>query len=410
MVAAAAGSMPKSSQIETVILTVHYSTRASYYLDWLEAFAEAPHFSVTIFNLFRREDRRAAMRAVETSELTVALHACSADTLEFIKPLAGALKARRGRFLMLVGNEYNLPWIRLAEKRDFVRDVAADWVGTQLPLEAGQWLYEDTAATVLPLPHALKETAFRRDRPDAMRDFDIGGRSARYPIYLGDDDRNRIYDVFAQIGPGRGLRVDISNEGRRGRPEWAAFLNNCRGTIGTEAGSWYLERDDRTVLEISDFIRAKENGGMLRANGRLHNLLRHLPIGLKLQLTGLLKWLPIRHEAFDDGSVEFSEIFAQFFAGRPRCPAYSKCISSRNFDAAGTGTCQILLRGRYNDILQEDEHYIAVDPDLGNVEEALDRFEDPGERCRIGAAAYALAHDMHTYRHRIAALHERLLQ
>src|SRR6516162_857657 len=82
---------------------------------------------------------------------------------------------------------------------------------------------------------------------------------------------------------------------------------------------------------------------------------------------------------------------ARFFAGRPCCPVYSKCISSRHFDAAGTGTCQILLRGRYNDILAADEYYIALDPDLGNVDEAIARFRDPIERRRIAGAAYTLA-------------------
>src|SRR5437870_1723640 len=92
-----------------------------------------------------------------------------AYTLEFVKQLTSALKLRRGRFLMLVGNEYNLPWAQFAEKRDFLRETATDYVGTQMPLEAGQWLYADTGARVLALPHALNEAAFRRDKPDEMR-------------------------------------------------------------------------------------------------------------------------------------------------------------------------------------------------------------------------------------------------
>jgi spore maturation protein CgeB len=118
-----------------------------------------------------------------------------------------------------------------------------------------------------------------------------------------------------------------------------------------------------------------------------------------------LKVSPLRHEAFDNGEVSFAEIEARFFAGRPRCPVYSKCISSRHFDAAGTGTCQILLRGRYNDILTADEHYIALDPDLANRGEVITRFRDPNERRRIAEAAYALVKERHTYRDRVAAIH-----
>ena len=90
--------MPGESRIQTVVLTVQYSTRSSYYADWLDAFRSAPQFKVTAFNLFRRNQRRAAGPAIHNAELIVALHACSADTLDYIRPLANALKSRRGRF------------------------------------------------------------------------------------------------------------------------------------------------------------------------------------------------------------------------------------------------------------------------------------------------------------------------
>lgn len=225
--------MLRETRIRTTVLTVRYGVRASYYEDWLDAFTSSPHFETTAFNLFRFGERCAAMRAVRDAELVVALHPCSADTLRYIDPLRQALKDRRGRLLVLVGNEYNLPWIRLSDKRDFLRDVGADWVGTQLPLEAGEWLYGDIATTVLPVPHAANETAFRRNKPVEARPIDLGARSFRYPVYLGDDERNRVYDLFADLGPAAGMSVDIANDRRLDRDEWANFLNNCRGTIGS---------------------------------------------------------------------------------------------------------------------------------------------------------------------------------
>ncbi len=400
--------MSGENRIRTVVLSVQYSTRTSYYRDWLDAFAHSPLFAVTAFNLFKRDQRRAALRALAEADLVVALHSCSADTLEFIKPLKGALQARRGRFLMLVGNEYNLPWARLADKRAFLREVGADFVGTQLPLAAGEWLYDGTGAVVLALPHALNDRVFRRDTPDPARAIDIGGRSARYPVFVGDDQRNRVYELFARLGPPAGLCVDIDTGARLDRPGWAAFLNDCRGTIGTEAGTWYLERDDRTALAIREFLREKTGGATIRADGLLHAAARHLPYRLKEWLRALLKWSPVGHEAFDGSSVGLDEIEARFFAGRPRAPVYSKCISSRHFDAAGTGTCQILIRGHYNGILEAGEHYIPLDPELTEMDAAIERFRDAGERRRIADAAHALIHDRHTYRHRIAALHDRL--
>lgn len=348
------------------------------------------------------------MRAVRDAELVVALHPCSADTLRYIDPLRQALKDRRGRLLVLVGNEYNLPWIRLSDKRDFLRDVGADWVGTQLPLEAGEWLYGDIATTVLPVPHAANETAFRRNKPVEARPIDLGARSFRYPVYLGDDERNRVYDLFADLGPAAGMRVDIANDRRLDRDEWANFLNNCRGTIGSEAGTWYLERDDRTALEIRDFLRMRSKGTVIQADGWLHAAIRRLPYGIKANLKILQQYLPLRHEAFDMSERDFAEIQARFFATKPRCPAYSKCISSRHFEAAATGTCQILVHGRYNDILKPDKHFIPIKADFSDAPEAIARFRDPTERDRVAAAAHDLVHDSHTYRHRLTALHKAL--
>lgn len=400
--------MAGESRIATVVLAVRYSSRASYLLDWEDALTQSPLFAATSYNLFRRGERRAAMRAVRGAELVVALHACTADTLEYLLPLRQALQARRGRLLVLVGNEYNLPWIPLGEKRRFLREVGADWVGTQLPLEAGEWLYADTGARVLAAPHAANERVFRRDKPDGERGIDLGGRSFRYPVYLGDDDRNRVYDRFAELGPAAGLRVDIANDARLDRPAWAAFLNDCRGTIGTEAGTWYLERDDRTALAIREFLRDRSPAPAIRADGWLHSAARRLPYGWKSGLKALLARSSVRHEALDMADCDGAEVKARFFAGRPRCPAYSKCISSRHFEAAATGTCQLLIEGRYNDILEADRHYIALDRDLANAKEAIARFRDPAERGRIVDAAHDLVHDAHTFRHRLTALHAAL--
>jgi glycosyl transferase family 1 len=326
--------------------------------------------------------------------------------LEFIRPLREALKARRGRFLMLVGNEYNLPWVRLADKRSFLAETSANWVGTQLPLEAGEWLYEGTGARVLALPHAANDTVFRRGGPDAARAVDIGGRSFPYPVYIGDRDRNRVYEVFAEMGPAMGLRTDIAMNARLDRPNWAAFLNDCRATVGTEAGTRYLERDDRTALAIRDFLHERARGPTIRADGWLHAAVRHLPYGIKDRLKGLLARSPVRHEALPDDDAVFDEIEARFFAGRAPCPAYSKCISSRHFEAAAAGTCQILMRGRYNDILEADRHYIPLAPDLADVKTAIERFRDVTERQRIADAAYELVQERHTYPHRLAAVYE----
>src|SRR5581483_7949684 len=128
--------------------------------------------------------------------------------------------------------------------------------------------------------HAANERVFRRDKPAERRALDLGARSFRYPVYLGDDQRNRVYDLFAGLGPAAGLRVDITNDRRLGRTEWAEFLNDCRGTIGSEAGTWYLERDDRTALAIREFLRLRSGVPTIRADSWVHAAARRLPYGL----------------------------------------------------------------------------------------------------------------------------------
>src|SRR6185312_12454385 len=304
-----------TSAIRTIVLTVDYDTRSSYYLDWLDAFRAAPQFAITAFNLFHRGERRFARAAIETAELIVALHTCTADTLEFIRPVASALQARQGRLVLFVGNEYNSPWIRLADKRQFIADVGADIVATQLLQEAGEWLYDATGARVVSVPHALNNLVFRREKDETHRSIDIGSRSARYPIFLGDKDRNQLSYTFLQLATRTGLAVDIDTSGRHrlARPEWAAFLNDCRGTISSEAGSWFLEREDHTVLEIREFLRQRNKGRVIRADSLAHALSRRLPYRAKETLRSTLTWLPIRHEAMDFSDAEFDEVQARFF-------------------------------------------------------------------------------------------------
>src|SRR3546814_18773585 len=82
---------------------------------------------------------------------------------------------------------------------------------------------------------------------------------------------------------------------------------------------------------------------------------------------------------------------------------HGKCISSRHFDAIGTATCQILLEGRYNDILTPDVHYIRFASDFSNISEVMGTFRD--ERRRLEITEAARAHEI-----RRASCRERVCQ
>src|SRR6202030_776562 len=109
------------------------------------------------------------------------------------------------------------------------------------------YLFGDLASRgVIAVPHALNPSAFRPTTHPDSRPIDVGSRVAKYLPHIGDDDRNRIADKLIEIGRIRAINVDISHE-KLARSEWAKFLNRCKGTVSTESGSWFLERDDATV-------------------------------------------------------------------------------------------------------------------------------------------------------------------
>jgi hypothetical protein len=67
-----------------------------------------------------------------------------------------------------------------------------------------------------------------------------------------------------------------------------------------------------------------------------------------------------------------------------------------------------MFRGRFNDILVADEHYIALEPDFSNVESVLASFHDPVRRRKVVDAAYDLVHAEHTYAHRMEQVYDLL--
>ena len=258
---------------------------------------------------------------------------------------------------------------------------------------------------MISIPHGLNPDVFRPRTPQPARPIDIGVRAVRYVPHLGDEERNRLHACFESHVFDPALVVDIGTE-RLARREWAAFLDRCKGTVSSEAGSWYLERDDATVEAIRAYAaREFGSGGWVIPNdSRLRRLGHMLPWPIRAALRRLMRRGPIRHESSVNEALPFDAVFERFFAGRPRCPAYGKCISSRHFDAIGTGTVQIMLPGRYNDILTPDRHYIELSHDYSNIADVMKRFSDIACREAIANEAREYVIAEHTYARRMVSL------
>ncbi|RME97327.1 MAG: hypothetical protein D6773_15960, partial [Alphaproteobacteria bacterium] len=349
--------------LRTLLLALVYPHRAAYYDDWLDSFHQSPAFDATTANLLELAPADLA-RSLDEHDLVILHHSCLADTIGELGPFSPVLaERRRARLVAFVGNEYNSPYVPMAEKRALLRACRPDIIATQLLLEAGLFLYEDLGAQVIALPHALNPAAYPRGPAPAARKTDIGVRYFRYSPLLGDEERNAIIDYFWRHGPDHGLVTDIDFEQRFSRDQWATFLRRCRGTVSSEAGSWYLDRDDALMRQVAAYVAANRSRLVLDDSAPLRGLVRRLPLPVKSAITWMLRHGPVKYAGMEDAKLDFGELYERFFKNAPRCPTYSKAISSRHFDAIGSGTCQIMLEGRFNDILTPGEHYLPVRQD-----------------------------------------------
>lgn len=397
----------RESRLKLLLLYASYTDRLSYYDDWRDALTTAPHFDAVSINIVSRAAVNGIRHALGNVDAVVLLHSTNGDTTEYLEPLVSVLADRRVPLLSFVGNEVSLPGSPIAAKRELFARLRPEFVATQLLLESGRYLFGDVVSRdVVAIPHALNPSAFRPTLADERRAIDFGARAVRYLPHLGDDDRNRILDLFRIRGPERGLTVDISDS-RFNRDDWAVFLNTCKATVSTEAGTWFLERDDATVNAIRAYVLSRTKGGIVIANdSKLRRFGHKLPWWAREFARRIMRAGPVRHESLVNEAVPPQDILTRFFAGRPRPATHGKCISSRHFDAIGTKTCQIMIKGRFNDILEADKHYIAVDEDLSQFDVAIERFRDPTVRRKMADEAYGHIMAGHTYAHRAAQVYQ----
>ena len=328
----------------------------SYAADWRDAFLGSPDLSVEVCNINNLGHFGRCLLQLRKYDLIVIGHSAAGDDLSVLKRAAGWFDRRRAPMIVFIGNEYDV----LDDKIAFIRRTEAEFVCSQLPRLAASYLYRECdKSRIVEMPHALNPDKYFPIREEP-RDIDIGFIGDVYWPFVGDRERTELIEWFERRGAEHGLRCDIRRQ-RVGRDAWRHFLNRCQAVIGAESGTYYLNERGR-VLE----------------RARSYNL-------------------------FENRDAGFEEVFDRFFRGLPR-EVSGKSISSRHFEPIGTKTCQILLDGEYNGILARDRHYIAIDKDFGNIEEALERFRDLGCRARMVEETYDYVVSEHTYAHRVAAL------
>jgi Glycosyl transferases group 1 len=97
--------------------------------------------------------------------------------------------------------------------------------------------------------------------------------------------------------------------------------------------------------------------------------------------------------------ASFDDVERACFAGEDgRLALFA--VSPRHLEACATRTCQVLVRGGYNRVLEPGRHYIELESNLSNLDAVLATLDDEARRVRIVDAAYAdvVASGRYTYR------------
>jgi hypothetical protein len=345
--------MPRA-QVLLLFATSANTSTFSYHQAWPRHFQAAPAFDCAPVNV---GDRRwlARLRALATisswrGDLIVILHSVFSNACLLDGRTFEAIRRRREPKAYFIGNEYKM----MPEKMAFCDELPVTLLVSQSSSPEVHRLYRDRlGCDVIGLPNTgydpglFAPTTRNEDRP-----IDLGYRADDAPSYLGHNERREIAEYFQARANEWGLRVDISLDpaDRFTEPDWAAFLNRCRGQLGTEAGGDYFTLDDARRLHAIDYQRANPGVG-------------------------------------EDAVREMMKRF-------PKHGVPLRILSGRNVEAAGTRTVQLLFEGHYDGYLQPDEHYIPLKKDFGNADEAIRKYRDIPFRTMLIDNAQAVAEEL----------------
>lgn len=185
--------------------------------------------------------------------------------------------------------------------------------------------------------------------PLTGRKIDIGYRTTGVPpVWYGRhavlkiEIANRVKPVAIQ----RGLTVDISTspDDTIANESWYQFLGGCRYTIGVEGGTSIIDFDGSIKDAVEKYIANNSN-------------------------------------------AQYDEVEKNCFPGLDGTFS-GFALSPRHLEACMTRTCQILIEGDYNGVLQPWKHYIPLKRDFSNLEQVFDLFQDERLRKEIVDRAF----------------------
>lgn len=339
----------------------------SYYTDWKNGFVRHPHLKTDVLDVQDYRFLKQSLGLRNRYDLIVFAHSVFTGLFRTkrLQAVKAVMARVRGPRVFFLSNEFR----NLDNMPSMAEYLGARWIISQLNLEDAKVLYHPHwNHHIASLSYGFDPEVFKPTQSAAERPIDVGFRGDYYPPYVGHDDRDILLDKFKEAVQNKpGVRTDIEVGQRFKHLEWAAFLNNCRSLLGHEAGAARIDSDEN----IRHFLNAQHR--------------RLLPDNFRKLL------LTMREVGVFDP------------------PPSGRIAAPRNFEALGTKTVQILLPGRYNDLLEPGVHYIELQRDFSNLDQVLETLFDSSAYDKIAERAYKDGLEYHTYEKRVTELLNKVL-
>jgi hypothetical protein len=171
--------------------------------------------------------------------------------------------------------------------------------------------------------------------PHDRRDLDLAYRAQALTPRFGRRGqlKHTVADDVSPAARAAGLRVDVSTDPRDAvlGDRWFPFIASARAVLGSESGASAIDR----------------RGELLRAERAL---------------------------VAEHPDLTFADFDAAMPAGWDN--ELPGSVGPRHLEAAAARTCQVLVEGHYDGVLEPEVHYLPVRADGSNVAEIVERLED----------------------------------
>jgi hypothetical protein len=171
--------------------------------------------------------------------------------------------------------------------------------------------------------------------PHARRELDLAYRAKTLSPRFGRRGqlKHAVADAVAPAARAAGLHVDVSNDPRDAvlGPSWFPFVASARAVLGSESGASAIDR--RGELQAAEHKMLAQQPGLTFADFDAA-----MPAGWDGQLPG--------------------------------------SVGPRHLEAAAARTCQILVEGGYDGVLEPDVHYLPVRADGSDADAVVERLAD----------------------------------